>query len=407
LRTTGAGMSTDGSSGVGTAVLAAIDDRETLNLLRALIRVPSENPPGSEEAIARILASYFEDNGVPARLREVRPGRPNVVAEVGSPDGPTLVFNGHLDTVPVGEGWTVDPFGGEVCDGRVYGRGACDMLGGVAAMCAAAVALRRSDLPLNGRLVVHGVVDEEVDAIGSQLAADEVEANWVVVTEPTGGNVYAFGKGQVNVEVTFKGRAAHSSVPDAGHNAIHDAAAFVMLVEQEHRRLTTAAEAHVGPPTFSTGVIRGGMTGSIVPADCTVVVDRRVLPLETLEDGLAHLKQLLDRLRESRPGVDATIRPTLLFPPFPPSNDDSLARAVQAVIRELDAGSGEITGFAAATDAAWYARRGFATVIYGPGDGATAHKPDEWVAVDDVHAGTQVLALVAARLLAGIADHAR
>ena len=149
------------------------------------------------------------------------------------------------------------------------------------------------------------------------------------------------------------------------------------------------------------------MTGSIVPADCTVVVDRRVLPLETLEDGLAHLERLLDRLRESRPGVDATIRPTLLFPPFPPSNDDSLARAVQAVIRELDAGSGEITGFAAATDAAWYARRGSATVIYGPGDGATAHKPDEWVAVDDVHAGTQVLTLVAARLLAGIADHAR
>src|SRR5436305_1789282 len=93
-----------------------------------------------------------------------------------------------------------------------------------------------------------------------------------------GGYVYAFGKGQVNVEVTFRGRAAHSSVPEVGHNAIHDAAAFVMLVEQEHRRLTTAhrrlttaAEAHVGPPTFSTGVIRGGLTGSIVAADCTVV----------------------------------------------------------------------------------------------------------------------------------------
>src|SRR5437764_672613 len=144
-----------------------------------------------------------------SRLREVRTGRPNVVAELGSDDGPTLVFNGHLDTVPVGEGWTMDPFGGDVRDGRVYGRGACDMLGGVAAMCTAAVALKRSGLPLTGRLVVHGVVDEEVDAIGSQLAAEEVEADWVVVTEPTGGKVYAFGKGQVNVEVTFTGRAAH------------------------------------------------------------------------------------------------------------------------------------------------------------------------------------------------------
>lgn len=394
--------------GLNVDVLAAISEAETLDLLRALIRVPSENPPGNEDAIAGTLVSYFEGSGVTARLREVRPGRPNVVAEVGSGDGPTLVFNGHLDTVPVGEGWTVDPFGGDVRDGRVYGRGACDMLGGVAAMCTAAVALKRSGLPLTGRLVVHGVVDEEVDAIGSQLAAEEVEADWVVVTEPTGGKVYAFGKGQVNVEVTFTGRAAHSSVPELGHNAINDAAAFVVLVEQEHqRRLTAAAEGDVGPSTFSTGVIRGGLTGSIVPAECTVVVDRRVLPLETLDEGLADVERLVDRLRESRPGVDATIRPTLLFPPFPPSDDDNLARLVQAVIRELDAGSGEIAGFAAATDAAWYARRGFATVICGPGDGATAHQPDEWIGVDDLHAGTRVLTLVAARLLTGTDNAAR
>lgn len=393
--------------GLNADVLAAISEAETLDLLRDLIRVPSENPPGNEDAIARVLVSFFEDNGIPVRLREVRPGRPNVIAEVGSGESPTLVFNGHLDTVPVGEGWTVDPFGGDVRDGRLYGRGACDMLGGVAAMCSAAVAMKRSGLPLTGRLVVHGVVDEEVDAIGSQIAAEEVEADWVVVTEPTGGKVYAFGKGQVNVEVTFKGRAAHSSVPELGHNAIHDAAAFVTLVEQEHQRLTAGAEEDVGPPTFSTGVIRGGLTGSIVPAECTVVVDRRVLPLETLDEGLAHVEQLLDRLREARSGVDATIRPTLLFPPFPPSNDDNLARLVQAVIRELEAGSGEITGFAAATDAAWYARRGFATVIYGPGDGATAHQPDEWIGVDDLHAGTRALALVAARLLTGTANDPR
>ena len=188
---------------------------------------------------------------------------------------------------------------------------------------------------------------------------------------------------------------------------LFDAAAFVTLVEQAHQRPTAGGEGVVGPSTFSTGVIRGGLTGSIVPAECTVVVDRRVLPLETLDEGLAHVEQLLDRLRESRSDVDATIRPTLLFPPFPPSNDDSLARVVQAVIRELDAGSGEITGFAAATDAAWYARRGFATVICGPGDGATAHQPDEWIGVDDLHAGTRALALVAARLLTGTANDPR
>jgi len=130
-------------------VLAAIDDAEVLQLLQELIRQPSENPPGNEAATVAVLAKYFRAQGIPFRLDELAPGRPNLLAEIGSGDGPLLVFNGHTDTVPFGEGWTRDPVGAELDAGNVYGRGACDMLGGVASMSAAVAAIHRSgvDLP--------------------------------------------------------------------------------------------------------------------------------------------------------------------------------------------------------------------------------------------------------------------
>src|SRR5215831_2078968 len=178
-----------GGADVEARVLAAVDDPEALRLLRELIRRSSENPPGQEEATAQYLASFFARHGIAHRLEEIMPRRPNLVAEVGDTDGQTLVFNGHLDTVPIGDGWTVDPLGAEVRDGRVYGRGASDMLAGVAAMSAAAVALKNSGVQLRGRLVIHAVMDEEVDALGSQHAAREVDADWVIVTESTGDRV--------------------------------------------------------------------------------------------------------------------------------------------------------------------------------------------------------------------------
>jgi acetylornithine deacetylase/succinyl-diaminopimelate desuccinylase family protein len=383
--------------------LGAIDEDETLALLRDLIRSPSENPPGEEAATARCLAAFFERHGIDHYLDEVAAGRPNLVATLGESDGPTLVFNGHLDTVPAGADWTMDPFGAELRDGRIYGRGACDMLGGVAAMSAATVALKSAAIPLRGRVVVHAVIDEEVDAKGSQHAARNAQADWVIVTEPSGGNVEAFGKGQLNVEITFTGKAAHSSRPDVGRNAIHDAAAFVARVEREHQRVSDDVYPGVGPPTFTTGIISGGTSGSIVPSTCTVTLDRRVLPTETLDEAQAHVERLLAEVTAARPELEATIRPTLRFPPFPPSDDNALATTVQAAVRDVGAGTGELGGATGATDAAWYAARGIPTVIYGPGNGATAHEPDEYILAAEVGLGTRALTLSAVRLLAAAA----
>jgi acetylornithine deacetylase len=392
------------TSAVEQRVLDAIDADETLELLRELIRIPSENPPGEERAKAEYLKDFFARNGLEARLEEVAPGRPNVIVELGAKDGPLLVLNGHIDTVPAGAGWTVDPFGAEVRDGRVYGRGACDMLAGVASMIGAALAVKRSGIELAGRLAVHAVIDEEVDALGSQQAAKTVDADWVIVTESSGGRVEVFTKGQLNVEITFRGKAAHSSVPELGRNAIADAAAFIALAERANEVAAASPYPEVGPATFTPAIIDGGTNGSIVPAECKLTLDRRLLPTETIADGEADVQRLLDQLAEDRPGLDASVRPTLLFPPLPPPEDGRTAAAIQAARTDLYGEETPLSGATGATDASWYGARGMDAVVYGPGNCPTAHQPDEFVAVDELHEVTRVLALTCARLL-GASDN--
>lgn len=382
-------------------VLAAIDEDETLELLRELIRIPSENPPGREVEKAEFLREFFARNGLEAKLEEVAPGRPNVIVEFGADRGPVLVLGGHIDTVPAGEGWTFDPFGGEIADGRVYGRGACDMLAGVASMCAAALAVKRSGIELGGRIAVHGVVDEEVDALGSQQAAQGVDADWVIVTESSAGRVETYTKGQLNVEITFRGKAAHSSTPELGRNAIHDAAAFAMLAEAENVRVAGDEYPGVGPATYAVTIIDGGTNGSIIPAGCKLTLDRRLLPTETIADAEADVRRLLDQLREERPGLDAEMRPTLVFPPLPPSKDGEVAGAIRDARQTLYGVDTEFSGATGVTDASWYGARGMEAVVYGPGSCSTAHQPDEFIAIDELHETTRVLALAATRLLAG------
>jgi succinyl-diaminopimelate desuccinylase len=169
-------------------VLEAIDDGEALEVLRELISHPSENPPGDEAGCAQFLESFLSGQGVECRLVEVLPGRPNLYARIGS-SNPTLVLCGHLDTVPAGEGWTVDPFSAELAGSRVYGRGACDMKAGLASMVAALVGLKRSGQRLNGSVALHAVIDEEASSAGAKKASAEEPFDWVIVTEPSNNQV--------------------------------------------------------------------------------------------------------------------------------------------------------------------------------------------------------------------------
>ena len=381
-------------------VLDAVDENEALALLSDLIARPSENPPGDEGACAQFLSSFLEKHGVACRLVEVAPGRPNLYAAIGGP-GPTLVLCGHLDTVPAGEGWTRGPFQGTLSGGQIYGRGACDMKAGLAAMTSALLAVKRSGVPTHGSLALHAVIDEEVGSRGAREAAVEHGADWVIVGEPSNGQVLAVGNGQLNFDIVFHGKAVHSSHPEDGRNAIHDAAAFICLVEDESARLAGAPFPGIGPATYSVGLVEGGRGGSTVADLCQITLDRRVLPSETLEAVESQVRHLLGRLESERPGLRWELSRTVGFPPLRGTEARALEQALNRAVTDLgEIATNESRGMRFASDAAWYEAAGCPSVVFGPGDVAVAHQPDEHVAINDLYATTRALALCCSRLLA-------
>jgi acetylornithine deacetylase len=381
-------------------VLDAIDEGEALALLIELIAQPSENPPGNERACAEFLSSFLLARGVGCRLVEVAPGRPNLYATVGGP-GPRLVLCGHLDTVPAGEGWTRDPFTATLSNGQVYGRGACDMKAGLAAMTSALLAINRSGVLMGGSLALHFVIDEEVGSAGARKAATAHCADWVIVGEPSNHQVLAIGNGQLNFEVVFQGKAVHSSHPEDGRNAIHDAAAFIRLVEDESESLAGACFPGIGPATYSVGLVEGGRGGSTVADRCKVTLDRRVLPSEDLEGVEAQVRLLLRRLEGERPGLRWELARTVAFPPLRGSEAQELEQALSRAVTDIGGTlSNERRGMRFASDAAWYEAAGCPSVVFGPGDVTVAHQPDEHVATGDLYTATRALALCSSRLLA-------
>jgi acetylornithine deacetylase/succinyl-diaminopimelate desuccinylase family protein len=380
-------------------VLEAVDDAETLVLLRELIEHRSDNPPGNEAECAEFLASFLEQRGIEANLVEAAPNRPNLYASIGT-SSPKLVFCGHLDTVPAGDGWTFGPFSGTVADGRVYGRGACDMKAGLAAMVAAMLAVRRSGVPISGSVALHAVIDEEFACAGGRKAASEQPGDWAIVAEPSSSQVFATGNGQACFAITFHGKAVHSSHPEQGRNAINDAAAFIGRLEEETLRLAESPFPGIGPGTYSIGLVEGGRGGSTVPDRCEVTIDRRVLPCESLDSIDEELQRLLERLAAERPGLKWELSRPVAFPPLAGTDSGHLEQVLTSAVRDLGRPiPEERQGMRFATDAAWYEAAGCPAVVFGPGDVPIAHQPDEYVAIEDLNAAARALALCCVRLL--------
>jgi acetylornithine deacetylase/succinyl-diaminopimelate desuccinylase family protein len=382
-------------------VLAAIDDDETLDLLRRLVRARSANPPGDEGDVARVLLDAFTSGGVDGRLDEVHPARPNVSAELGSGVGPTLLLNGHIDTMPAGDGWTTDPFEAVVRDGRVYGLGACDMKAGVAAMSAALLAVKRSGIELGGRVLLDAVVDEEATGAGTKhtIAAGR-RADFAVIGEPTELQIVRLGNGQVNFELHVLGRAGHGSTPESGRNAIADAAAFVMLVEEENARLARTPAPLIGPASYNVGRIRGGLQTSIIPAECVVGLDRRILPGQRVRDAICDVDALLLRLARERPGARVERTVEIEYEPFEVDEQLPGCQILRDAAAEVAGRRIGFEGMRATTDAVYLTEADTPTVIFGPGSIRQAHQPDEFVSLEQLHQATRVFTLMIARFLA-------
>ena len=365
---------------------------DVIELLSSLVSIDSTNPdlvPGGagEAQIAAFIANWLERAGLEVKLIGSEEGRPNVVGIArGSGGGKALLLNGHMDTVAAGE--MVEPHRPRIEDNRMYGRGAYDMKGGLAAcMVAAAEAAK---LPLRGDVIVTAVADEEYASLGTAEVAKQVRADGAIVAEFTELQMILAHKGFVWLEVETVGRAAHGSRPDLGVDAIAHMGRVLAEVEAWGEALR-AGPAHplLGSGSVHASLIRGGREISSYPERCTLSIERRTLPGETAQSVEAEMAELVRQLRDADPSFKAIVRRGLYRQPLETPEDADIAQAVQRAAVKVLGQAAPIAGVAFWTDAALLAAAGIPSLLFGPA-GAGAHAAEEWVDLQSVEACAQV-----------------
>ena len=382
------------------AVLDLVDEDELVGLTRELVRVPGENPPGQEQASALALAELCRDRGLGVEVEEVAPGRPNVVATLPSGDGPGLLLLGHTDVVPVGTGWTADPFSAELRDGWVHGRGSADMKGGLAACVVAMDAVRRAGVDLPGPVLLAALVDEEDTGLGIRhhVGRGLQPLAGCVVAEPTDLRTVVAARGDSYLDYRVTGRAAHSGDPSEGRNAIVGAARVVADLQQWHAELAETRHPLVGPATVSVGTVSGGQGTSIVAADCQLTVDRRLLPDEDPDVVLAEARARLDALDLGRGDLTAELTMTMAMPGFATPADHPWTTLVDGALADAGGPGLPVDGWTATCDGGFVARTGVPVVVMGPGSLDQAHRADERVEVAQLVTAARAYVLMLLRL---------
>ena len=359
-----------------------------LGTLRDLVRVPSINPslgdPSAtgEGGVARFVQDWLASRGIEARLEEVAPGRPNVVAEVGR-GSPRLALCAHLDTVSAA-GMTIAPFDPTMENGRVYGRGSYDMKGGVAAILAAAHALHVR--PARGTVLLALVADEEYASLGAADFVKRHSADAAILTEASEGKLIIAHKGFVWISVRTRGRAAHGSRWDLGVSAIARMGRIIAALDTFDRDvLRTRKHDLVGPASQHCALVEGGVGLTTYAPECTLQVERRTLPGESPDQVLAEIRDVVAAC-----GEEADVTLALARPPLVCDRNAPVADAVRSATKAVLGYEAPDAGVAYWMDAAIFAEAGIPTVNYGP-SGQGAHEAVEWVDGESVVACARIL----------------
>ena len=377
--------------------------QETRDLLAELIRAKSENPPGSTEECAAVILKTLAAEGIDCEVKESKAGIQNVVASLkgkrtGKSGGKTLLFNGHIDTVPAGGGWSVDPFGAEIREGYMYGRGSTDMKAGVVSSLMALINAKRGGADFNGEIIFTAVGDEEYHSLyGTKwLLSQGLKADFAVNCEPTNLDICLGNRGLLMVDVVVKGRSSHGGRPNLGKNAV--SLALTIIKKLESIDFESSRDDNFKDPLGSLSVvgIKGGDRINVIPDRCVFHIDRRLMPNEQSRIAVTQIENAILEVTGIKPGhedvsgAEVIINPEVWHEPFWMDPKGEFISLCTDVYRRQFNREPEFEGKSAGTDASHLVSMGnIPTVIFGPGDYRASHTVDEKVELAQLPKATE------------------
>jgi len=384
-------------------LLSFVKEADVVKFCQEIVRIKSVNPPGDELPAAEYVASVLKKIGLEVEVIKHSPTRASVLARLkGSRKKPALLYNGHLDTVPVGsEKWIHDPFEGVVSEGKIWGRGTADMKGGLVSLMVAAKALAEARGPLQGDLIIAATAGEEVDSLGATAIASRSDlgpVQAIVIPEPSYNDVYVAEKGAFWLEITTQGKTAHGSMPEMGRNAV----IMMMALIHELEKMTFPYKEHplLGGFSQSINTILGGVKTNVVPDQCVITVDMRTVPGQDHRSILKQVEELIASLSRRTPDFKASAKVTNDRAPVETSPNEPAVQTFADIVAEVAGERPVPKGVRYYTDAvAFVPVLKAPMIICGPGDAKLAHQPNEHVEISKLVQAARIYTLAAAKLL--------
>jgi succinyl-diaminopimelate desuccinylase len=377
--------------------------RELIDLARQLVQIPTENPPGNEKALVLFLKPLLSKMGFRVETCVSPKERWNIIAERRwTKDGRRFIFNGHLDVVPAGDSsqWRHSPFMAKLEKGRIYGRGASDMKGGIASFLHGVSMIHRSGISPNGALLLHLVSDEEShghQGMGYLTRKGLVDGDAALVGEPTDLNPVIAEKGALWFRIFTVGKPAHGSRPDLGVNAIEKMLKVIKFLGSSKR---SKEHPLLGKATINIGTIQGGTKINVVPGGCMIEVDRRMLPGEKKEAVLRSVIEALNSIQARDPFFRYRLEEIDLAEPSEINPHEEIVKISREAIREVTGKTPKIKGTSGFTDGRYYINQcHIPTLILGPGAARQPHTIDEYVEVDALAQAARIYALIVTNFL--------
>ena len=378
-------------------IKSKIKEEEITKLAQELIKIPSDETAGEKE-VCEYLESYLKSLGMKVLLQKVLPNRPNIIAEViGDEVGKSIMFNGHVDTVPVGDikKWSMDPYSAIIKDNKLFGRGSTDMKGAIASMIIAMKFIMNNVEKFNGKIIFTGVMAEETTGLGTQKIVEEnIKADMAVVGEPSDEKIYRAHKGTMWFNLSTYGKLEHSSESNSeSNNAIINMMKLIMEINEISKELETIENNLVGHPSINIGLIDGGTKQNMIADSCRISIDRRTLPEEKTDEILDKLRIRLDGLRSLDDRLTFDLEIDTIREAVEVAESEQIVQEVKNALNKVINKNPTISGMKATTDMSILVNQGnIPSVIYGPGFIKQAHTVDEFIEVKRLVESSQVYA---------------